>query len=119
MNAFDRGGGTRDPGRSFFILEELLTMRRSLAVLTLAVAAFGASALTNAAVGRPTARVAADSPIEHVVFIDEENHSFNDLFGKYCVEQAEGRIRRAGLNDGCIGSSEAMLHNGNTYQLTR
>src|SRR5262245_11009961 len=83
------------------------------------VAALGASALANAGVGGSRSAVSADSPIQHVVFIDEENHSFNDLFGKYCADQAEGSIRREGLNDGCIGATEATLHDGSTYQLTR
>jgi phospholipase C len=92
---------------------------RRVAAVALAVAALGASALANAGVGRTAAAVKVDSPIQHVVFIDEENHSFNDLLGKYCVEQSQGLIRRDGSNDGCIGATEATLHNGNTYQLTR
>src|SRR5262249_47745422 len=88
-------------------------------IVTLMVAALGASALANAGVGGSTSSVTADSPIQHVILIDEENHSFNDLLGKYCIEQAQGLIRREGSNDGCIGATEATLHNGNTYQLTR
>ena len=59
------------------------------------------------------------TPIQHVVIIDEENHAFNDILGKYCVEQAQGLIVRAGLNSGCIGTTKATLHNGVTYNLTR
>jgi hypothetical protein len=96
-----------------------VTLRRGLAAVTLAVVPLVATALANAGVGRPSEAVAGDSPIQHVVFIDEENHSFNDLLGKYCVEQADGLIQRDGPNDGCIGATEATLHDGSQYALTR
>ena len=28
----------------------------------------------------------AQGPIKHVVFIMQENHSFDDVFGKFCAE---------------------------------
>jgi phospholipase C len=62
------------------------------------------------------ARVA--SPIQHVVIIDEENHSFDDLLGAFCTDQAAGTIVRAGVNQGCDGAASATLSNGSTYQLT-
>ena len=94
-------------------------MRRGLAIVALVLAALCASALANAGANPSISAAAEDSPIQHVVFIDEENHSFNDLLGKYCVEQSQGLIQRDGVNDGCIGATAATLHNGNTYQLTR
>jgi len=51
-------------------------------------------------------------PIEHIVIVDEENHSFNDLLGKFCVEQATGTIVRAGVNDGCAGTDVGKLSGG-------
>lgn len=65
----------------------------------------------------PTAEAAPASPIRHIIIIDEENHSFNDIFGKYCVEQASGMIVRAGTNMGCAGVTQARLSNGSTYTL--
>src|SRR5438552_906784 len=65
---------------------------------------------------RAAARVA--SPIQHVVIIDQENHSFDDLLGAFCTEQAAGEIVRAGLNQGCDGAATATLSKGSTYQLT-
>jgi phospholipase C len=63
------------------------------------------------------AHVAA-SPIRHIVIIDQENHSFDDMLGKFCTEQAAREIVRAGLNQACDGTSTATLSNGGTYPLT-
>src|SRR3954454_15755536 len=54
----------------------------------------------------------AANPIQHIVIVDEENHSFNDLLGKFCVEQASGTIVRAGVNDGCAGTDVGKLSGG-------
>lgn len=95
-------------------------MRRGLVAVTLIVAFLGAVGLgDNGVMGHTAVAIAATSPIQHVVFIDEENHAFNDILGKYCVEQSQGLITRDGPNDGCIGSTTATLHNGRTYTLTR
>jgi phospholipase C len=61
---------------------------------------------------------AAASPIQHVVIVDQENHSFDDLLGAFCTEQAAGTLVRAGLNQGCDGAAIAKLSKGTTYQLT-
>jgi hypothetical protein len=58
------------------------------------------------------------SPIQHVVIIDQENHSFNDVLGAFCVEQQQGSIVRAGLNQGCVGTTQGQLYGGASYQLT-
>jgi phospholipase C len=93
---------------------------RGVVAVTLGVLFTGAVALGgNGVLGHAAAAVADPSPIQHVVFIDEENHSFNDILGKYCVEQSQGLIVRDGPNDGCIGSTTATLHDGSTYPLTR
>ncbi len=60
----------------------------------------------------------AASPITHVVIIDEENHSFDDVLGKLCVEQAQGTVVRAGLNMACDGTDTGVLANGTAYPLT-
>ncbi len=46
------------------------------------------------------------SPIKHVVIIYQENHSFDNVFGRYCAES--GR---------CDGATEATLPDGSTVPL--
>ena len=57
-------------------------------------------------------------PIEHIVIVDEEYHSFNDMLGKFCVDQASGAIVRAGVNDGCVGTDVGKLAGGASIALT-
>ena len=68
--------------------------------------------------GAPAASAVAN-PIRHVVIIMEENHSFDDLFGKFCAEVAAGQIVRAGVDDPCNGATQAKLSNGSNRALTR
>jgi phospholipase C len=46
------------------------------------------------------------SPIKHVVIIYQENHSFDNVFGRYCVNTGT-----------CDGATEGTLHNGETIPL--
>ena len=61
---------------------------------------------------------ASTSPIRHVVVIVEENHSFNDILGKFCAEVASGQIIRAGVNDHCNGATQATISDGSSRELT-
>ena len=49
----------------------------------------------------------------------EENHSFDDLLGKFCAEVAAGQIDRPGFNDPCHGATQATLSDGSTFTLSR
>jgi len=49
------------------------------------------------------------SPIKHVVVLFQENHSFNDLLGRLCVDEG-GR---------CVGSTTATLSDGSTRPLAQ
>ncbi len=60
----------------------------------------------------------AQGPIQHVVFVMEENHSFDDVFGKFCAEVDSGQIVRSGVNDPCHGATTATLKDGSTRNLT-
>jgi phospholipase C len=51
-------------------------------------------------------RAAPSSPIKHVVVVFEENHSFDNVFGRYCVKS--GR---------CEGATEGRLHDGGVIPL--
>ncbi len=46
------------------------------------------------------------SPIRHVVVVFEENHSFDNVFGRFCT--SSGR---------CDGATEGRLHDGSTISL--
>ena len=50
----------------------------------------------------------AVSPIKHVVIIYQENHSFDNVFGRYCVESGT-----------CDGATQATLPDGSTMRLGR
>ncbi len=79
----------------------------------LALVACGAFVLALSAMSAPTTTVAAaavptPNPIQHVVVIYQENHSFDEVLGALCVQDAR-----------CDGSLTAKLLNGSTYQLTK
>jgi phospholipase C len=70
-------------------------------------------------VGNPTRVEAATTwPIRHVVIIDMENQSFDAIFGKFCAEQAAGKLARAGANDPCDGATVGTLSSGAKLPLT-
>src|SRR5438105_15692655 len=54
---------------------------------------------TVPAISRLAGNPPDSSPIQHVVIIDEENHSFDNVFGRYCRQVANGLIAR----DACDG----------------
>ena len=65
-------------------------------------------AARSGAVSRPQ----AEGPIRHIVFVMQENHSLDDVFGKFCEEVALHQITRAGLNEPCHGATQATLQGG-------
>jgi phospholipase C len=71
----------------------------------LAVAAVAATLLVKTAAGASTPAVSgglAGSPIKHVVVIYQENHSFNDLLGKLCVQE----------QNRCRGATQGVVSDG-------
>ncbi len=53
-------------------------------------------------------------PVSHVVIIDLENHSFDNVLGKLCAQVASGEI--AGRQP-CDGVTTAVLSNGSAFDL--
>jgi phospholipase C len=86
----------------------------------LAIVALVAGAITGAfgSVAEASAAGAAGAnPIKHVVVILEENHSFDELFGDYCVSVRSGAIKRAGTDSGCDGTTKGMISGGTVVTL--
>ena len=85
---------------------------------------FGALALPFALLHGDAGGAASDaplavSPIQHVVIIFEENHSFDNVLGKFCVEVRLGQIVRPGAAARCDGHARGTLSNGKVIPLRR
>ena len=61
-------------------------------------------------------RSAGAPPIAHVVIIDMENHSFDNVLGKFCADVASGAITG---HQPCDGATTAVLSDGTTVPLTQ
>jgi phospholipase C len=85
-------------------------------IVLLAVLLGAAASIVNPSRG-PQAAAATASPIQHIVILDQENHSFDNVLGKFCAQVASGAITRAGLNDICDGTTTGTLHTGQTIPL--
>ena len=89
--------------------------RTTLRILVL-VAMFSAALIAGKS---PASRSSTSTgPIRHVVVIMEENHSFNDILGKFCAEVGDGQLIRAGVNDPCHGVTQATISDGSHRDLT-
>src|SRR5690242_7642440 len=82
-----RAGCPRSPAQGDAVIRKRL---RLAAVPALAAAALALAAIIPA----PTAAAQPSTPIQHVVVIYLENHSFDSLLGWYCADnRAEGGSR--------------------------
>jgi phospholipase C len=82
---------------------------RSLLILVSTLAAAGATAwpLAERSAANPSPRP-APNPIQHVVVLYQENHSFDNLLGKLCVLDAR-----------CDGATTGRLADGSTIHLAK
>jgi phospholipase C len=69
-------------------------------------------AVTHQARSAPLRRPGAASPIQHVVIVFQENHSFDDVLGKLCATAGTSR-------DPCDGATTGKLHTGDTIPLAQ
>src|SRR5262249_12113812 len=60
---------------------------------------------------------ANQTPIRHVVILFQENHSFDDVFGRFCADVADGTIVRDGLHMPCDGAVTGTTSGGETIPL--
>jgi phospholipase C len=80
---------------------------------------WGASLLTlsaAAAVLPAPSRAVAEAPIEHVVIVFQENHTFDNVLGKFCHDVRLGEVQRA---DTCRGHVVGWLPHGGHLKLHR
>src|SRR5207247_3978710 len=91
-----------DANRAALNLGKLIS---GLAVLVTCLAA----AAPAWAAPRPSAiRLGTGTPIQHVIIVDLENHSFDNVLGRFCVQSAR-----------CDGAAVGVLPNGSTIELTQ
>jgi phospholipase C len=55
--------------------------------------------------------------IQHVVLIMQENHSFDNVLGKFCAEVTAKQIVRPGYDHGCDGATTGTLFNNKQVTL--
>jgi phospholipase C len=55
--------------------------------------------------------------IRHVVILLQENHSFDDVFGRFCADVSIGQIVRAGLDMSCDGVMTGRTTSGTSIPL--
>jgi phospholipase C len=76
------------------------------------------AALLPRSAGSEPASATTASPIRHIVIIYQENHSFDNVLGRFCVQVANGARVRAGLNDTCGGATSGRLRDGEVMFLS-
>jgi phospholipase C len=79
---------------------------RQWAVRVTLLSALALSSLVTVGPGSPAPVQAASSPIQHVVILYQENHSFDNVFGYLCVE-----------DNRCDGVTSGKRHDGSTIAL--
>ena len=82
--------------------------------LALSTSAAGSAASPASAAGTTAA---APNPITHVVVILEENHSFDNVLGKFCAEVQSGSLKRPGKDGRCDGATTGTISTGQTIPL--
>jgi phospholipase C len=68
---------------------------------------------------RAAVALTAANPIRHVVIIYQENHSFDNVLGRFCSQVTSGAMVRAGLNDACDGATRGTLPDGSKIALSQ
>jgi phospholipase C len=86
----------------------------SVAVLAVVMVVFGGSTQSV----RAASRAQPSSAIKHVVVIMQENHSFDNVLGRFCAEVTSGQISRGGYASGCDGVTTGRTSTGDTVALS-
>ena len=75
----------------------------------------GASSVIAGDIGGSRLTAAATSPIQHVVIVLQENHSFDNVLGRLCSEIDQGLI----AHEPCDGATSGVLPDGTVIPLGR
>jgi phospholipase C len=89
---------------------------RACAVLVLVLGIGIAVDLAGPGAG-PAQAGTAVSPIKHVVVILEENHSFDNVLGKFCAEVSSRTVVRPGKDARCDGATSGTTSSGTIVPL--
>ncbi len=84
----------------------MILRRRGSLVLAVLVLALGLQIHTP---------VESGTPVQHIVVVFQENHSFDNALGKLCVKATKGMIDRSP----CEGTRKGTLSDGSTLTLAR
>jgi phospholipase C len=97
--------------RATLLTHRLPSKKASIAWLVMVICTIGAALLALVALPQHSARGATTtSPIQHVVVIDMENHSFDNVLGQLCIIDKR---------PGCDAASQGKVSSGKTVQLSR
>lgn len=86
-----------------------MNRRRPAALIATATIALGLLSHGQAA--------SATTPIQHVVILFQENHSFDNVLGRFCTDVSNGQIARDGTNMNCDGAVTGKTATGKTIPL--
>lgn len=81
------------------------------------VVALVVAGLLRTGAAAATSSTSGGNPISHVVVILQENHSFDNVLGKFCAEVDSGQIKRPGTGNHCDGATEGTTAEGQTIPL--
>jgi phospholipase C len=90
----------------------------AIASVGIVVVATNSEGVARAATATPAASAPTSDPIKHVVVILEENHSFDNVLGKFCTEVANGHIKRPGKDRHCDGAIQGQTNTGQVVNLS-
>ncbi len=88
-----------------------------LALGTVFDVTLGAGVTSVAAAAPAVTPAAAPGPIQHVIVILQENHSFDNVLGKFCAEVKSGQITRPGKDVHCDGATTGTTNTGQVVKL--
>jgi phospholipase C len=77
------------------------------------LAPIGGTHTNPASAATATLRPQLSNPIKHIIIIDEENHSFDEVLGRFCADIAAGLVSR----QPCDGATQGTLSDGTVIPL--
>ena len=88
-----------------------------VALGTVVGVSLGAGVTSVAAAAPAVTPAAGPNPIQHVIVILQENHSFDNVLGKLCAEVKSGQMTRPGKDARCDGATTGTTSTGQVVKL--